>query len=100
MDIPYFFRAAPSERDGFGNYLVEVSAPQQEEAALAHAVQQARAAAEQVTAEGAPVRHLSSVQAPIDETSFHLFESGSADAVARAAELAELDVERDVEALT
>lgn len=100
MDIPYFFRSAPFESDGLGNYLVEVSAPQQGEAALAQAVERARAAAEQITAEGVPVRHLSSFLVPSDATSFHLFESRSADAVTRAAELADLHVERVVEALT
>ena len=100
MDIPYFFRSAPFESDGLGNYLVEVSAPQQGEATLTHAAQRARAAAEKVTTEGVPVRHLSSFVVPSDETSFHVFEGRSAAAVPRAAELADLHVERVVEALT
>ena len=100
VDIPYFFHAAPREQAVISTYLVEVSAPRPGDAALEHATARARAAAEQITAEGIIVRHLGSFLAPSDGASFHLFESESADAVARAAELAEFDVERVVEGVT
>ncbi len=58
----------------------------------------ARAAAEQLSTEGTPVRFLRSIFVPDDETCFHLFE-GTAAAVAEASSRAEIAFERIVESV-
>lgn len=59
----------------------------------------ARAAAEAMTRTGVPVRYLSSIFVPDDETCFHLLEAGSADAVRQASGRGEFAFERIVEAI-
>jgi hypothetical protein len=56
-------------------------------------------AAEELTRRGTPVRYLSSIFVPEDETCFHLFEATSADAVREVAQRAELSFERVLEAI-
>lgn len=59
----------------------------------------ARAAAEQLTSEGASIRYLSSIFVPEDETCFVLYRADSAEAVREAARRASLSFERVSEAV-
>jgi hypothetical protein len=62
-------------------------------------VARARAAAEELTGEGTPVRYVSSIFVPEDETCFFLYQADSADAVREAARRASLVFERVSEAV-
>jgi Protein of unknown function (DUF4242) len=62
-------------------------------------VARARAAADELTGEGTPVRYLSSIFVPEDETCFFLYQAASADAVSEAARRASLVFERVSEAV-
>ena len=59
----------------------------------------ARLAAEELTLRGTPVRSLSSIFLPEDETCFHLYEASSAEAIREVAQRAELSFERVLEAI-
>ena len=62
-------------------------------------VARARAAAEELTGEGTPVRYVSSIFVPEDETCFFLYQAVSADDVREAARRASLPFERVSEAV-
>jgi hypothetical protein len=81
------------------SYMVELYQPTARRTTVAAAAERARRAAEQLTREGTPVRYLRWLLIPEDETCFHLFEGGSAEAVGQASRRAELDYERIVEVL-
>lgn len=59
----------------------------------------ARRAAAELNGEGTGVRYLHSILVPGDETCFHLYEAGSADAIRKAARRAGLRFERISEAV-
>jgi len=75
-------------------FLVEAYVPQSDGAGAERGAERARAAAEQLSSEGEPVRYLRSIFVPEDETCFYLFEAVSAAAVRKAAERAALHFER------
>jgi len=60
----------------------------------------ARLAADELARAGTRIRYLHSIFVPEDETCFHLFEAGSADAVREAIERASLGPHRIVVATT
>jgi hypothetical protein len=66
---------------------------------LAAAVDRDRRAAEGMTAAGIPVRHLSTIYVPSDESCFCLFDAPSADALREAQERSGIGFERIVEAV-
>ena len=72
--------------------------PSDREAAQVGAAR-ARLAAEELTLRGTPVRYLSSIFLPEDETCFHLYEASSAEAIREVAQRAELSFERVLEAI-
>ena len=59
----------------------------------------ARRAAQELTDKGTPVRYLSSIFVPEDETCFFLYEAATAEAVREAARRASLAFERISEAV-
>ena len=80
-------------------YLVELHPPAVGWVELQGVAAQARAAAEQLSVEGTPVRFLRSIFVPEDGSCFFLYEGPSADAVGEAGRRAALAVERVVEAV-
>jgi hypothetical protein len=60
--------------------LIESFAPRDSE--LAALADDARGAAQEMTRRGLHVRHIQTIFVPVDETCFHLFEAGSAEALA------------------
>lgn len=66
---------------------------------LAEVAERVRAAARELTAAGTAIRYLRSTFVPEDETCFHLFEAGSAEAVNEASARAGLGAVRVVEAI-
>lgn len=80
-------------------YLVELHPPHGGWAELQGVAAQARAAAEQLSVEGTPVRFLRSIFVPEDGSCFFLYEGPSAAAVGEAGRRAALAVERVVEAV-
>jgi hypothetical protein len=81
-------------------FLVELYLPGGGREVLADAAARARLAAEQLTREGTPVRHVRSIFLPGEETCFCLYESASVDAVEAASRRSELPFERVVEAIS
>jgi len=81
-------------------YLVELYLSRSGAGGLDHAAARARAAAEELSREGVPVRCLRSIFVPEDETWFLLYEAASATAVERAVARADLPCDRVLEALT
>jgi Protein of unknown function (DUF4242) len=79
-------------------YLAELYLPKAESGGVRDAAERARAAAEDLTREGTPVRYLRALFLDADETCFHLYEARSAEAVFEAARRADIPVERVVEA--
>jgi hypothetical protein len=79
-------------------FLVEVYIAGSDGRAVASCSASARAAAEALTRSGTPVRYVSSIFVPEDETCFFLFEAESADAVRAAARRAGVAFERVTEA--
>jgi hypothetical protein len=77
-------------------YLVEAYQPR---AGARGAAAQVRAAAEAVSNAGAPVRCVSSIFVPEDETCFYVFESSAEEAVLAAIERAALSFARITEAV-
>ncbi len=63
------------------SYLVEAYLPQSQAGEARAAGRRARAAAEELSGEGTPVRYVRTTFLPDDETCFHLFEASSAEAV-------------------
>jgi hypothetical protein len=82
-----------------GSFIVELYIARGEERALARAVELTRGAAERLTHQGTPVRHLRSIFVPEDETCFLLFESDDADGAQEAARAAGLPFERSATAV-
>ena len=63
------------------SYLVEGYLARASQRDLSSLAARARAAASEVTAEGAPVRYVRSLLVPEDDVCFHVFEGASAEAV-------------------
>lgn len=80
-------------------FLVELYVARGDGTAVERGANSARRAAEQLTHEGRPVRHLRSIFVPEDETCFHLYEAASASVVQEAARRAELPFDRLAEAV-
>jgi len=76
------------------SYLVELYLSRHASDGLHALADQACESARQMTREGTPVRYLRSIFLPEDETCFCLYESSSAEAVARASQRAGLSFER------
>jgi hypothetical protein len=71
-------------------YLVEAYMPHSHAQEARAAGRRARAAAEELSREGTPVRYVRTTFLPDDETCFHLFEASSADAVEEVSRRAQL----------
>jgi hypothetical protein len=80
-------------------YLAELYLPKTSPDDLREIAVRARAAAEEMTREGTPVRYLRALFLGKDETCFHLYEAGSAELVLAASRRAAIPVERVTEAL-
>jgi hypothetical protein len=80
-------------------FLLEQYVPRTDGAAVDRAAKRTRIAAEELTKEGTPVRHLRSIFLPEDETCFYLYEAASVDAVRELAKRAALPFERVTEAV-
>lgn len=81
-------------------FLLELYVSRTELAAAENGAKQAARAAEQLTAEGTPVRFMRSIFVPDEETCFYLLEAASLEHVRAAAVRAGLPCERIAEALT
>ena len=81
-------------------YLLELYVPRTGARVAADHGEHARAAAEDLTRQGRPVRYRCSIFVPGEETCFVVFEAPSADAVRAAARLAALPCERVSKAIT
>ena len=77
-----------------GEFIAELYVSRADEAGAEGLSRRVRAAAEELTREGTPVRYLRSIFVPDDETCFLLIEASSAEAVRDAADLAALPYER------
>jgi hypothetical protein len=77
-----------------GEYLVELYLSRADRPRLERDARSAHAAAAALTLEGTPVRYLSSIFVPEDETCFYLYEAASVDGVRQAACRADLPFER------
>ena len=80
--------------EALGHYLVELHRPPGGWDGLQRLAAQARGTAEQLTAEGTPVRFLRSIFVPDEDSCFLLYAAASADAVGEAGRRAALAVER------
>jgi hypothetical protein len=80
-------------------FIVERYLPAVRHGELAATVDHDQRAAEGMTAAGIPVRHLSTIYVPSDESCFSLFDAPSADALREAQERAGIGFERIVEAV-
>ena|SRR5215468_4553299 len=80
-------------------FIVERYLPAVRPGELAAAVERDRRAAAGMTAAGTPIRHLSTIYVPSDESCFSLFDAPSADALREAQERAGIGFERIVEAV-
>jgi hypothetical protein len=80
-------------------YLAELYAPRADAAAVERDAERSRRAAQELTREGTPVRHLRWMFAPDDETCFFLYEATSADAVHEVARRAALTFEHIAQAV-
>lgn len=72
------------------SYCLELYVPQVSSTLLEDVTSQARLAAEALSTEGIPIRHVRTTYLAEDETCFHLFEANSAADVAEAARRAGL----------
>jgi hypothetical protein len=79
------------------NYLVEAYRANVQTEGLSEMGSRMRAAAEELTRAGMPVRFLGSISVPDDEMCFHLYEAASASLVAEACRRASIAYERVVE---
>ncbi|HEV2875401.1 MAG TPA: hypothetical protein VGW14_09655 [Thermoleophilaceae bacterium] len=79
------------------SYLIEGYLPRTRSAELTESVARLRRAAEALTAEGIPVRHLRSSFLPTDELVLHLLEAESAEAAGDATKRAGIAHERITE---
>jgi uncharacterized protein DUF4242 len=80
-------------------YMVEAYMPRSHAQEARAAGRRARAAAEELSAEGTAVGYVRTTFLPDDETCFHLFEAASADAVEEASRRAKLGRVRVVPAV-
>ena len=80
-------------------YAVEVYSPQGDDADFRACALRLRRAARALTREGTPITYRRSFLLPGDETSFHLLDGSSLEAVSEAARRAALDGARIVEAV-
>jgi Protein of unknown function (DUF4242) len=80
-------------------FVVERYLPAVSPEELAATVARDRRAAEDITADGIPVRHLLTIHVPSDESCFCLFDAPSADALREAQERWGIGFERIVEAM-
>jgi uncharacterized protein DUF4242 len=80
---------APDGRRGRGvaatEFLVELYVARSDASAVERSAERARLAAEELTRQGTPVRYLSSIHIPEDETCFLLYQAACVDAVRTAA---------------
>ncbi len=81
------------------SYLVETYVPATQAHDARAAGQRARAAAQQLSREGAPVRYVRATLIPGDETCLHVFEAASEETVAEACRRAGLASARIVPAV-
>jgi hypothetical protein len=81
------------------SYLVEVYMPRSRAHEARATARRARAAADELSREGVPVRYVRTTFLPDDETCLHLFEAASADVVEEASSRAELGRARIVPAI-
>jgi hypothetical protein len=79
-------------------YLAEVYAPKNNSAGVRDTAARARASAEELSRQGEPIRYVRAIFVPDDETCFHVFEAGSAEAVRVAIERAAFPAARIVQA--
>ena len=82
-----------------GTFVVERYLSEAGSVEVAAAVDRDRRAADAMRAGGIPVRHVSTIYVPSDESCFCLFEAPSADALREAQERAGIRFERIVEAI-
>lgn len=80
-------------------FVVETYLPRLTRSELRALRQRLRRAAEDASRGGQPVRHVRSVHVPDDETCFHFFEAGSAQAIEAAGAKAGIVFDRIAEAL-
>ena len=81
------------------SYLVEVYLPRSRAHDASVSARRVRAAAESLSREGEPIRHVRTTFLPDDETCFHVFEAGSAEVVEAAVGRAGLGRARVVRAV-
>jgi hypothetical protein len=81
------------------SYLIEGYVPRSRSAELTESVARLRRAADALSAEGIPVRHLRSSFLPADELVLHVLEAESAEAAGDATKRAGIAPERIVEAV-
>ena len=81
------------------SYLVEVYLPRSRADEARAAGRRARAAAEELSREGVPIRYVRTTFLPDDETCFHLFEATAQAAVEEVSRRAELGRARIVPAI-
>ena len=81
------------------SYLVEGFLPRSRATELSDAVARVRAAAEALSAEGTPVRHVRSSFLPADELFLHVLEAESFEAVREATRRADVAPERIAESV-
>ena len=81
------------------SYLVEAYMPHSHAHEARAAGRRARAAAEELSREGEPIRYVRTTFLPEDETCFHLFEAASTDAIEEVSRRAELGRARVVPAV-
>ena len=81
------------------SYLVEGFLSRSRASELTDAVARVRRAAEELSAEGRPVRHVRSSFLPADELFLHVLEAESLDAVREATRRADVAPERIVESV-
>jgi hypothetical protein len=72
------------------SYLVEVYLPRSRADQLGATASRARAAAEELSPDGALIRHVRTTFLPDDETCFHFFDAASSDVVEEAIRRANL----------
>jgi hypothetical protein len=81
------------------NYLAESYLPRARQPALPQVLRDARRAAETLTEDGTPVRHVRSTYLPDDELCLYVFEAESKEAVFELSARAAVDFDRVVEAV-
>ena len=75
-------------------FLLELYVSRERAASVQHWAESARAAADELSRAGTPVRFVRAIFVPDDETCFYVFEAASAEVVRLAAERASLAADR------